>query len=295
MIPILQSALPSAPWMDPRTSRLPGVLPLEGDDWLRVDEAYGAQMAERDRLLAEMPDQVHALLPQAFPAAAELYGRVLARLADAPGYRVQPDKVLRPDGVSVPLDPTQPLLTLGRLVQEDLCLLEAAGTEHVLTGANLCFPASWTLAQKIGRPLSAIHLPVPSYDEGITRRVQLRREHPGLDRKLTGHLGARLRGARRLLRCVQPRLQIARHRLRVVQRALLRRERRRLLDALRDGEQRGHLLPRLRGRVGRRPVERVADAQRQVRHSRLTARSSVGRARVVRSAPSLAEKKNFFS
>jgi hypothetical protein len=169
---ILQTALPFAPWMDPRTSRLPGVLPLEGDDWLRVDEAFGAQMAERDRLLAEIPDQVHALLPQAFPAATELYRRVLARLAAGPGYTVHPDQVLRPDGVPVPLDPSQPLLTLGRLVQEDLCLLEAVGNEHVLTGANLCFPASWTLAQKIGRPLSGIHSPVPSYDEGITRRVQ---------------------------------------------------------------------------------------------------------------------------
>ena len=166
MTPILQTALPFAPWMDPRTNRLPGVLPLEGDDWLRVDEAFGAQMAERDRLLAGMPDLVHALLPQAVPAATELYRRVLARLAAEPGYDVQPDRVLRPDGVTVPLDPSQ------SLVQEDLCLLEAEGDEHVLTGANLCFPASWTLAQKIGRPLSAIHIPVPSYDDGITRRVQ---------------------------------------------------------------------------------------------------------------------------
>ena len=169
---ILQTTLPFAPWMDPRTSRLPGVLPLEGDDWLRADEAFPAQMAERDRLLAEIPDQVHALLPQGVPSAQELYGRVLARLDTEPGYGVGPDAVLRPDGVTVPLDPSQPLLTLGRLVQEDLCLLEAVGDEHVLTGANLCFPASWTLAQKIGRPLSAIHIPVPSYDQGITRRVQ---------------------------------------------------------------------------------------------------------------------------
>lgn len=169
---ILQTALPFAPWMDPRTNRLPGVLPLEGDDWLRVDEAFAAQMAERDRLLAGMPDQVHALMPQGVPAATELYARVLARLAAQPGYGVRPDEVLRPDGVTVPLDPSQPLLTLGRLVQEDLCLLEAVGDEHVLTGANLCFPASWTLAQKIGRPLSVIHIPVPSYDDGITRRVQ---------------------------------------------------------------------------------------------------------------------------
>eukprot|EP00900_Chrysochromulina_parva_P025204 jgi/Chrpa1/7317/Chrysochromulina_OHIO_Genome00002328-RA len=78
-----------------------------------------------------------------------------------------------------------------------------------------------------GTPRRALLLkPRSCCRERITRRVQLRREHLGLDRKLTGHLGARLRG---LLRCVQPRLQIARHRLRVVQRALLRRERRRLL------------------------------------------------------------------
>ncbi|MCA3440786.1 MAG: DUF3445 domain-containing protein [Rhodobacter sp.] len=169
---ILQTALPFAPWMDPRTTRLPGVLPLEGDDWLRVDEAFAAQMAERDRLIREVPDLVHALLPPGVSAAQELYRRVLARLATETGYAVGADAVQRPDGVTIPLDPAQPLLTLGRLVQEDLCLMDSVGGEHVLTGAILCFPASWTLAQKIGRPLSDIHIPVPSYDEGIARRVQ---------------------------------------------------------------------------------------------------------------------------
>jgi hypothetical protein len=111
-------------------------------------------------------------LPQGVPAAQDLYRRVLARLATETGYAVGADAVQRPDGVTIPLDPAQPLLTLGRLVQEDLCLREAAGNEHVLTGAILCFPASWTLAQKIGRPLSDIHIPVPSYDAGIARRVQ---------------------------------------------------------------------------------------------------------------------------
>lgn len=169
---ILQNTLPFAPWMDPRTNRLPGVLPLEGDDWLRVDEAFAAQMAERDRLIREVPDLVHALLPQGVAAAQELYRCVLARLATEAGYAVGADAVQRPDGVSIPLDLSQPLLTLGRLVQEDLCLLDSVGGEHVLTGAILCFPASWTLAQKIGRPLSDIHIPVPSYDGGIARRVQ---------------------------------------------------------------------------------------------------------------------------
>lgn len=172
MAPILQKHLPFAAWMDPRTARLPGILPVEGDDWLRVDDAFAAQMAERDRLIATAPDLVHALLPKGRAAAEELYDTILERLRATPGYAVGPDRITRPDGVSVGADRSQPLLTLGRLVQEDLCLMEAEGNEHLMTGAILCFPASWTLSQKIGRPLTGIHRPVPIYDDGLARRVQ---------------------------------------------------------------------------------------------------------------------------
>ena len=72
----------------------------------------------------------------------------------------------------MPLDRDRPLMTLGRLVQEDLCVMERSGDEHLLTGAVLCFPASWSLAEKIGRPLTGIHTPVPDYDVDIARRVQ---------------------------------------------------------------------------------------------------------------------------
>ena len=37
---------------------LPGMAPCAADDWLRVDEAYGRQMAYRARLLAERPAAV---------------------------------------------------------------------------------------------------------------------------------------------------------------------------------------------------------------------------------------------
>lgn len=141
-------------------------------DWLRVDEAYGGQMAERDRLIATMPEAVHALRPQACAAAVELYAMVLAHLPTLPGFRVTQDHVVRPDGVRVPLDPLQPLLTLGRLVVEDLCLMQKQGDAHVLTGAILCFPAQWTLAEKIGHPMVRIHKPVDDYDDGVAKRVQ---------------------------------------------------------------------------------------------------------------------------
>lgn len=169
---VLQSHLPFAPWMDPRTSRLPGVLPLAGDHWLRVDDAYGGQMALRDTLIADKTALVHDLRPEGAAAAGELYAMILHHLASQPGYRIGAADALRPDGVTIPLDPANPLLTLGRLVQEDLCLLQQQGDEHVLVGAILCFPASWTLAQKIGRPLSGIHGPVASYDGRIATSVQ---------------------------------------------------------------------------------------------------------------------------
>jgi hypothetical protein len=169
--PILQDRLPHLPWIDPRTVRLPGILPVEGQNWLRVDEAYAPQMALRDRLIAGQPDIVHALLPEARPAADELFATVLDWLRTAPGFTVTATAVTRPDNVTVALDPDQPLLTLGRLVQEDLCLMQEEGDEYHQTGGILCFPASWTLAQKIGLPMTGIHIPVPVYDADIARRV----------------------------------------------------------------------------------------------------------------------------
>ena len=168
---ILQSRLPFAPWMAGHTLRLPGTGPIPLEEWLQRDEAFAAQMARRDRLIAERPEAVHAMFEDCRPAAEELLGLVLAAIG--PDYRREDEAVVRPDGVSVPLD-GPPLLVAGRLVQEDFCILEKpeGGAEHVLTGAVLCFPSNWTLCEKLGKGLARIHLPVESYDEGIARRVQ---------------------------------------------------------------------------------------------------------------------------
>ncbi|HMO72658.1 MAG TPA: DUF3445 domain-containing protein [Paracoccaceae bacterium] len=168
----LQSHLPFAPWADPRTRRLPGTLPLDPADWLQVDEAYAGQMALRDRLIAERAAEVHACLPMAHDAADELYAVILP-LLPALGFEMQAETARRPDGAVVPLDPTRPLLTLGRLCQEDFCLMQEDGRgEHLLSAAILCFPAGWRLDEKIGRPMMRIHLPVAKYTDDVGRRVQ---------------------------------------------------------------------------------------------------------------------------
>ena len=152
---------------------LPGIAPLDPATWLHVDEAFAAQMAERARLLAGRRDDVLAVTEGAGPAMTELLHHVLDWLgAHADDYEIGVDSVLRPDGVRVPIDRCDPMGTLGHLVQEDLCLMEKRGDEHVLTAAVLCFPASWRLADKIGHPLTTIHVPIPDYDAELARRVQ---------------------------------------------------------------------------------------------------------------------------
>lgn len=153
--------------------RLPGIAPLAMREWLLIDEVFAAQMAERARLLRARRGEVLALTPGAEAACAELLDFVLGWLSEhAPGYVLSARSVRRPDGADVVIDRNDPLGTLGHLVQEDLCVLERRDDEHVLSAAVLCFPASWRLADKIGRPLRAIHQPVPQYDAGLARRVQ---------------------------------------------------------------------------------------------------------------------------
>lgn len=171
MSEVLQSSLPFAPWTDARTRRLPGILPLDMGDWLRVDDAFAGQMALRDALIAQREAEVVGQVSGAMQAVAELYEFVLARLPA--GFERAEDAVVRPDGVRVALEPARPLQTLGRLVQEDLCLMQEDGAgEHVLSAASLCFPAGWMLGEKLGRPLMRMHKPVEAYTEDLGKRVQ---------------------------------------------------------------------------------------------------------------------------
>ncbi len=168
----LQKSLPISPWSDPRLARMPGILPLDPAEWILIDDAYAGQMALRDELIKGRPEDVLLIDLSAAEAASELLSFVLTSIAALPGFQVGQESVRRPDGGLVTLDRADPLATAGRLVQEDLCIMQPRGAEHVLTAAVLCFPASWTLAEKFLRPLIGIHGPIAAYDDDIARRVQ---------------------------------------------------------------------------------------------------------------------------
>ncbi|MAM60793.1 DUF3445 domain-containing protein [Maritimibacter sp. UBA3975] len=145
---------------------LPGTRPLAPGDWLRRDERFAEQMAEKDRLIAERRDDVIGSLPEGEAPARELLDAVCAELG------VTSDTYARPDGGTIALDHDDPLGTLGRMVQEDFAIMVRGEDEHVLAAGTICFPSRWTLAEKLGRPLTRIHKPVDVYDDGVARRVQ---------------------------------------------------------------------------------------------------------------------------
>ncbi|MCI2398664.1 DUF3445 domain-containing protein [Aliiroseovarius subalbicans] len=172
MVEICQTVLPVKPWAEERTRRLPGLNPVAPGEWLQMDDAYGAQMAHRVRLMTDKGAAVVRLDPSARPAAEELLDRVLEEIEGKDGFQRHGDRITCPDGRVVKADRSRPLETCGALVQEDLVLMQKRGEEHVLTGAVLCFPASWTLSQKFMKPMIAIHVPVAAYTADIARRVQ---------------------------------------------------------------------------------------------------------------------------
>ena len=167
---ILQPGIPAAQ-VEAAGMRLPQVTPVAPGEWLRVDAAYAGQLAQKARLIAERRADVIAVLPGA-EAAEELLEVVLTEVAVLRGFDVMAEAVMRPDGVVVALDRGDPLLTLSRILQEDFCIHEKRGAVHMLTAALLCFPAAWTLAEKIGRPLTSIHLPMARYDADVAARVR---------------------------------------------------------------------------------------------------------------------------
>jgi hypothetical protein len=63
--------------------------------------------------------------------------------------------------------PRAPLDWLGHQVQEDLLLLDGTREGLPLVAGQLCFPSVWSLDEKLGRSLLAIHAPVPGFDKQL--------------------------------------------------------------------------------------------------------------------------------
>ncbi len=145
-----------------------GLQPLDPDEWIEIDENYISFLAEKDRLIAERPGDVFAAEPGTEGAQREVLELVVDHLNRGRAH-IFPGRAER-DFLGDRLPRFQihgsneaPLQIAARFVQEDLVLMRRSENGWRLVAASLCFPSSWSLAEKFARPLADIHEPVPGF------------------------------------------------------------------------------------------------------------------------------------
>jgi len=160
--------------------------------WFEIDARYADEMAERRRLLTEQHEDVFAALPVSDAARAETLREVAANLtAYAPQWFARDSETLSNALTGECWDlaepPCDPLELAGRLVQEDLCIIQQSDEGPLFTAAVLCFPSRWRLHEKLGKPLASVHGRVPHYAERLAAPVDR-----FMARVKPGHIASRL-------------------------------------------------------------------------------------------------------
>ena len=163
-----------------------GLKPLDPADWIEVDGYLLPYLAEKRRLYAEIPDRVFveendtrdaqqevlellgAYLPERFPRTHRRTGVGIEVVGAA-------DHPALPSGFA-----DAPLVAASLLVQEDLILMRRDDNGWRLAAGSLCFPSSWSLLEKFGKPLQQIHEPVPGFGPGTRPAELINRMFDGL-------------------------------------------------------------------------------------------------------------------
>jgi hypothetical protein len=138
-----------------------GIKAAELGEWLKPRPGDEAVLKLRAALIATKPEAVLARSAAAEAGVLELAAYLSAR----DGFKISGDM----------------LPELGRRYAEDICILTPDGAQHILSAAVLCFPNRWRLADKAGKPILAVHGPVPEYAEKLSSQVDffLGRLRPG--------------------------------------------------------------------------------------------------------------------
>ncbi len=143
--------------LDPTSSWLKmGTRSIGDRPWLLRDAKTADELAERARLLDERHDDVFFCPDSAREAAEAVLHLVEADLGERSAATA-----------------LSPLEQAGRLVQEDLVLMRRHDDGWFLDAACLCFPSRWRLADKVGRPMLAVHGPVGGYDVVLEDKVNM--------------------------------------------------------------------------------------------------------------------------
>lgn len=154
-----------------------GVKPLDMQEWIQVDDSLPHYLSEKDRLEQELGDKLFMAEAGTDDSQREVLDLLAAYLPDRyPSvYRMRDGELdIIPAVRSVALGdhPAPALRRAAHLVPDDLVIMQRGPDGWRLAAASLCFPSSWSLAEKFGKPLHLVHVPVPGFGEG-TRNAAL--------------------------------------------------------------------------------------------------------------------------
>ena len=164
----MSSSLKYAPYASGKVPFSINLAPIDLTRWFEPDDRLPAELAVKDRVLAEHFDAAARLSPDTHNGQREVRDLIVEHLLRDHGAHycraggaieiVGADRTV----ASAADDPT-PLLSAARLVQDDLVLMRKTADGWTLAAAVLTAPSKWSLAEKINRNLDGIHDNVPGY------------------------------------------------------------------------------------------------------------------------------------
>ncbi|CAN7350459.1 heme-dependent oxidative N-demethylase family protein [Mesorhizobium sp. LjRoot246] len=161
-----------------------GLKPLDPADWIEIDGHLLPYLAEKHRLYAEIPERVFVEEDRTRDAQQEVLDLLGAHLMERfPETYRRTGSGVEVMGAAGRLPASladAPLARASQLIQEDLILMRRGDSGWRLVAGSLCFPSSWSLLEKFGKPLHDIHAPVPGFGPGTRPADLINRMFDGL-------------------------------------------------------------------------------------------------------------------
>ncbi|MGY5808424.1 heme-dependent oxidative N-demethylase family protein [Rhizobium sp. LEGMi198b] len=155
-----------------------GLMPLDPARWIEPDADLGRYLDEKQRLLYDRRNDVFVSEAGSEHAQRECLDLLTTYLCEQhPAIYRRDGDTISAAGHSIDLaDPSlPPLLKAGSLVADDLVIMRRKENGWHLVAGHVAFPSSWSLQEKFGRPMQAIHGDVPGFGEGTRNAVLITR------------------------------------------------------------------------------------------------------------------------
>ncbi|MEP1208728.1 MAG: DUF3445 domain-containing protein [Rhizobiaceae bacterium] len=144
-----------------------GLKPLADGNFLHIDEDFLSYRDQKQALYGRVFDEVCIAEPGTLDAQREVEELVIDKLKSRYPHLYEfsgedgSDAVCQQTGTRIQCNRDMPLSSAALLIPDDLVLMRRDDSGWRLVAGSMAFPASWSLAEKMSRPLEAVHGPVP--------------------------------------------------------------------------------------------------------------------------------------